>query len=67
MLLGTRSRVKECPEIREILEKKLLESFQDTRDELRSEAKKNIAKMQQENKRALIKEGRRPRIIARES
>jgi len=34
VLLGTRPRLKECPEIREMLERELFKSFQDTRDEL---------------------------------
>jgi len=55
VLLGTRPRLRECPEIREMLEGELIESFQDTRDELRAEARENIVKMQQENKRVFDK------------
>jgi len=59
VLLGTRPRLKECPEIREMLEEELFKSFQDTRDELRAEARKNIVKMQQENKRVFDKKRRK--------
>lgn len=34
VLLGTHPRLKDCPEIKEILEKERLESFQDAREEL---------------------------------
>jgi len=65
VLLGTRPRLKDCPGIREMLERELFESCHDTRDELRAKARKNIVRMQQENKRT--KGGRRLRIIAEES
>lgn len=61
VLLGAHPRLKNCPEIKEILEKERLESFQDTREELRAEARKNIVKIQQENKRSFDKRRKKAR------
>lgn len=51
LLFGTHMRLKTCPEIKEMLEKELVQIFQENRDELRQQAKENILKVQQQNKK----------------
>ena len=51
LLFGIHARIRERLEIREFLEKELITTFQKDRNELRARASKNIAKIQQENKR----------------
>ena len=55
VLFGAHPKLKSQPEIREILEKELIESFQADRNELRLKAKENLAKVQQENKKIFDK------------
>lgn len=55
LLLGVRSRLKDRPELKELLEKEWISAFHDSRDELRIQAKDNIAKIQYENKRCFDK------------
>lgn len=61
VLFGTHPRLKDCPEIKELLEREHLEFFQSDREELRSEAKKNIVKIQEENRRTFDKRRKRAR------
>jgi len=51
LLFGARMRIKEDPMINELLENEAATLFQEERDELRQQAKKAIAKIQEENKR----------------
>lgn len=61
ILYGTHPRLKDCPEVKEILEAEWIQSFQDTRDELRIDASKNIAKLQEENRRTFNKKRKKAR------
>lgn len=60
LLFGVHARLRDNPEIRELLEKEWAEAFQSERDELRERAKNNIEKIQRENKRGFDKN----RIVA---
>lgn len=60
VLLGTHPRVKDSPDIRELLENKIITSFDDSQTELRVEAKRNIEKIQKENKRIYDKKRKTP-------
>lgn len=51
LLVGKTMKLKEDLEFRTILEKKMLCLFQQERTQLRDEAKANIAKVQEENRR----------------
>lgn len=51
LLFGTHPRLKDRPDIREMLEEEWITTFQDSRDELRVQAKNNITRIQRENKR----------------
>jgi len=51
VLLGVNPRICDNPGVREILEKELLISFDESRDELRLRAKDKILKIQDENRR----------------
>ncbi|EZA46682.1 hypothetical protein X777_03558, partial [Ooceraea biroi] len=55
LLFGTHMRMREDVQIRELLEKEWIETYQDERDELREKAKENIAKIQSQNKRGFDK------------
>lgn len=50
LIFGTKARLKDNPEIRELIESEWREMFQKERDELRERAVENIAKVQQENR-----------------
>jgi len=54
VLFGTHARLRDNCEIRELLEREWVSSFQD-RDEIRDYAKNNIAKIQKKNKRGFDK------------
>lgn len=49
LLFGTNIRLKDDPEIREIIEEEWVNMFEEQRDELRREAKEKISKIQKEN------------------
>lgn len=51
VLFGVHPRIRDNPNIKEILENEILTSFDDSRQELRSQARENILKIQDENKR----------------
>lgn len=55
LMFGTHARLREDHNVRELLEREWASSFQEKRDELRPQAKENIAKLQQENKRVFDK------------
>jgi len=55
LLFGVHARLKDNPEIRELIEKECIESYQSERDKLREKAKENIVKIQRENKRSFNK------------
>lgn len=50
VLLGTHARVRDNPEIKELLEKEWIDNFQNSRNDLREQAKECIAKIQRENR-----------------
>ena len=49
VLFGTRMRIKDDPEIWEMIETEWITTFQEDRDKLREHARTNILKIQQEN------------------
>jgi len=51
LLFGTNIRIKDEPKIKELIEEEWIKMFEENRDKLRSEAKQNILKIQQENRR----------------
>lgn len=51
LLTGVDMRIKDCPVTRQILEELTIEEFKNERNSLREEAKENILKIQQENRR----------------
>jgi len=55
LLFGVHARLKDNPEIRELIERECIESYQKGRDEVREKAKENIIKVQRENKRGFNK------------
>lgn len=55
LLFGTHARLREDDNLRELLEKEWAISFQESRDELRMQAVRNIAKVQEENRRGFNK------------
>lgn len=60
VLLGVYPRVRDDPDVKEILENELVTSFNDDRDELRRQAKQNIEKIQRENKANYDKRRKKP-------
>lgn len=50
LLFGAHARIRDDPQIRELLEKEWVDAFQDNRVKLRNQAKECIAKIQQENR-----------------
>jgi len=61
-MFGVNMRNKEDLELCELLQKELALDFQEKRQELRTEAAKTIAKMQQENCRQFNKNRKHPRV-----
>jgi len=51
LLFGIHPRTRDYPDMQELLQRELVISFEDDRDELRSEARKNIERVQRENKK----------------
>lgn len=62
VLLGIHPRVKNRHDIKKLLEDKLIASFDDERTELRAEAKRNIEKVQQENRKTYNRRRKKPLI-----
>lgn len=62
LLFGTNMRMKDNISIREIIEKELIAIFEENRDEIRSQAKECIRRIQQENRHGFDKR-RRPATI----
>ncbi|XP_029178223.1 uncharacterized protein K02A2.6-like [Nylanderia fulva] len=62
LLFGTRMRLKEDPQIKEILEAENVNSFQEKRDQIREEARDAILKMQAENKQIYNRKRKKPNI-----
>lgn len=60
VLLGVHPRIRDSPDIRELLENEIVMSFDDDRMELRAEAKKNIEKIQQENRKNYDRKRKEP-------
>lgn len=50
VLFGTHARMRDDPQIRELLEKEWIDNFQNSRNDLREQAKECIAKVQRENR-----------------
>lgn len=55
LLFGVHARLRDNLEIRELLKKEYIEAYEDKREQLREQAKENIAKIQRENKRTFNK------------
>lgn len=55
ILFGLPMRLKEDPDIRQLIEDEWLSMFEESRDEVRKQAKENILKIQVENKRQFNK------------
>lgn len=60
VLLGVHPRIRDSPDIRELLEDEIVTSFDDSRMELRVEAKRSIEKIQRENKKIYDKKRKTP-------
>lgn len=60
VLLGVHPRTRDNPDIRKLLEDEIIMSFDDDRMELRAEAKRNIEKIQQENRKIYDKKRKKP-------
>lgn len=61
LLFGVNIRMKEDTRIKELIEEEWIHMFKENRDELRTEAKKNISKVQQENRRNYDKRRKKAR------
>jgi len=59
VLFGIRARLRDNYEVRELLEKEWISEFQEDRDEIRDHAEKNIAKIQEENRRGFNRKQKR--------
>ncbi|XP_037292529.1 uncharacterized protein LOC119188784 [Manduca sexta] len=55
LLTGTKMRCKEDIQVMELLQQEIIESYDESRESLRQEAKQQIQKMQDENKKAYDK------------
>lgn len=62
VMLGVEPRVRDDPHIRELLDGELVASFNGDRDELREQARKNIEKIQRENRKGYDRKRKRPLI-----
>jgi len=60
VLLGVHPRIRDNPDIRELLEDEIVMSFDDNRTELRMEARGNIEKIQKENMKTYNKKRKNP-------
>lgn len=60
VLLGVHPRIRDNPDIRELLQNELIVSFDDDREELRDQAQRNIEKIQKENKANYDKRRKKP-------
>jgi hypothetical protein len=61
VMLGTHMRLKEDPRVAELIDSALVNSFQDKRDELRLQAKQNILRVQQANRKCYNKKRKEPK------
>lgn len=50
VLLGVHPRIRDNPDVKELLQSEMITSFDDDREELRKKAQENIEKIQRENK-----------------
>lgn len=66
VLLGIHPHIRDSPDVKELLEDEIIMSFDDERRELRAEAKKNIEKVQQENRKTFNKKRKSPQTIVKE-
>lgn len=55
LLFGTDMKMKDDISIRELIEKEIISIFEENRDEIRSQAKENIRRVQEENRRGFDK------------
>lgn len=60
VLLGVNPRIKDNLDIRALLENETVVSFDNSRMELRAEARRNIEKIQKENKRTYDRKRKKP-------
>lgn len=63
LLFGTNIRMKEDPRIKELIEEEWISMFEENRDELRAEAKENILRIQEENRRSYNKRRKKSRTF----
>jgi len=61
LLFGVQMRLKDDLRIRELIKSEILDAVQDERDELRLQAKENIWKIQQENRKNFNKRRKEPK------
>lgn len=61
LLFGVCPRIKDNPDIRELIEKEWVDMFQSNREELRNQAKESILKIQRENRRGYDKRRKKAR------
>lgn len=61
LLFGTNHRMKEDLGIKELIEEEWIKMFEESRDELRAEAKEKITKVQQENRKTYNKRRMKPK------
>lgn len=60
VLLGINPHIRNSSDIRKLLENEIVTSFNDDRIELRTEAKRNIEKVQQENRKTYDRKRKGP-------
>ena len=60
LLTGVKMRNKEDIKLRDLLVEEMMEEFQEQRDHMRQEAKKNIEKIQEENRRTYNRKRKKP-------
>jgi len=66
VMIGTNMRLKKDPRVAELIDSELVSSFQDKRDELRLQAKQNISKVQQANKKCYDKRRKEPKQYSKD-
>jgi len=63
LLFEIHPRTRDYPDVQELLQRKLIISFESDRDELRSEARKSIEHVQRDNKRSYDARRKRHTVI----